>query len=97
MAAKKKETIQYSKRLATAVTIAWVMFRLVAMIASLLQPSVADSMVNMQAGADNVMIMNIGLYTGNSIGEKGILAFFNRKKDTLVNEKETEKDEDENG
>lgn len=90
----KQPALQYSKKLSTAVTVIWCILRFAIMITSIIEPSIADSMVRLISGADSVMMVNLGFYTGNSTAEKAILAWM--RKNELANEEEKEEG-DENG
>lgn len=72
----KKDYIQYSKRLATAITVYWCLFRLAALAVLVVRPSLASVMEGIIRGADDVMMANIGFYCGNSVAEKGLIQFF---------------------
>lgn len=87
--AKKQQYVQYSKRLATWVTVIWFVMSASVIAAAIIRPEIAQYMVSFAEGINGVEIMNMCLYTGNSVGEKGILGFFGSKKD-----KETADDED---
>ena len=70
--------IQFSKRLATAVTVFWCVFRLACLGLLIYSPSVIDGLRNVIQGADDVMMANIAFYCGNSVAEKGITGYFTR-------------------
>lgn len=87
--------LQYSKKLSTAITVIWCIMRLAVMVASVIRPAIADAMVNLVAGVDSVMMINLGFYTGNSVAEKGILAWMEAKGWTLdTGSKKEESDEE---
>lgn len=98
MARKKPRNIttklQYSKKLSAAVTIFWIVYRLAELVAAVAEPSIADALVQLVQGVDTVMMVNLGFYTGNSVVEKGILAWMNRGKEE---EQEDEEDVDNAG
>lgn len=75
----QKAYVQYSKRMATAITVFWCVYRLAALALSYLKPDLGEFMVKMQAGVDDVMMVSIGFYTGNSVIEKGIVGYFGAK------------------
>lgn len=72
----KRDYVQYSKRLATWITVFWCVFRVAILAALLLRPSLAEAMQGIVQGADDVMMVNIGFYAGNSVAEKGVLSYF---------------------
>lgn len=76
----KEAYVQYSKRMCTAVSIFWMVYRIVVSLLIFFNPVTASAMVQLTTGADTVMIANISLYCGNSICEKGFLAFGKRSK-----------------
>lgn len=82
---------QYSKKLSTAITVIWCLLRFAIMVTSIIRPEIADSMVELVAGADSVMMVNLGFYSGNSVAEKAILAWM---KKGSADEEEEEKGED---
>lgn len=103
MATKKKRTvkkpdyIQYSKRTATFVSISWIILRLATLVVTIVRPETATSMTNWVAGVDSVMMINLGFYTGNSVAEKGILAFFDSKKNKEEDNSDIDIEGSENG
>lgn len=91
-AEKLKEIfVQYSKKMCTRVTIFWMAYRLVNFIVVLIRPEIADALVDLSAGIDTIMIVNMSTYTGNSIAEKIGVAFANKKNI------EEEEDDESNG
>lgn len=106
MTAKKKKTAQkvtkfcqYSKKLSTAITVIWCILRFAVMATSIIRPEIADAMVSLITGADTVMMVNIGMYSGNSFGEKAVRYYFDAKKVeyTTLSKDDNEKDEETNG
>ena len=71
--------MQYSKKMASRVTIFWMIYRIANFIVVLLQPEVSKALVDLTTGLDTVMIINVGFYTGNSISEKAVIGFGKRK------------------
>lgn len=71
--------VQYSKRLATLVSIAWIAFRLLTIAAAVYRPEITGALIDLQKGVDDVMIVSIGFYSGNSVAEKGILNYFKHR------------------
>ena len=98
-ALKAKEAfMQYSKKMCTRVTIFWMIYRIVNFVVVLVRPEVARSLVDLSAGVDTIMIVNIGFYTGNSATEKLAIAFGKRKSlysSDDEDEPEEEKEEEE--
>ena len=85
----KRAPLQYSKKLSTAVTLFWIVFRLAELVAAVLEPSIAEALVQLVAGVDTVMMVNLGFYSGNSVAEKAILAWMTKgKQDEDENEDE---------
>lgn len=74
-----KAYIQYSKRMATAITVFWCVYRLAALALAWLNPNFGELLIKMQSGVDDVMMVSIGFYTGNSVIEKGIIGYFGAK------------------
>lgn len=98
----KEAFVQYSKKMCSRVTFFWMLYRLVNFIVVLFRPEVAKYLVDLCTGIDTVMIINIGFYTGNSIGEKVAIAFGKRKSlyssdDEPKEDDEEEEDEEDNG
>lgn len=77
--AAKKEYVQYSKRLTTFVMVAWVIFRVLSLVVIALRPEADSALVALQKGADDVTIVAIGFYCGNSVAEKGIVNYFHAR------------------
>ena len=75
----QKAYVQFSKRMATAITVFWCVYRLLVLAISFVKPDLGEFMVKMQAGVDDVMMVSIGFYTGNSVIEKGIVGYFGAK------------------
>ena len=76
---KRKVPLQFSKRMSVTVTIFWILFRLVEIIAAVWRPSIADALVKLVSGVDSVMMVNLGFYCGNSVAEKAILAWMDSR------------------
>lgn len=77
----KRAPLQYSKKISTAVTLFWIIYRLAELVAAVLEPSIADALVQLVQGVDTVMMVNLGFYSGNSVAEKAILAWMNKGKE----------------
>lgn len=91
----KKQYVQFSKRITIAVTIMWAAFRLITLALIAFRPDTAEALTTFQQGADDVMMVGIGFYCGNSVAEKGILGYFGAKNRSLSeNDSFDEEDED---
>ena len=86
----KAAYVQFSKRIAVAILAFWAVYRLTALILVAITPSLSAAMTSMQAGVDDVMMVSIGFYTGNSVIEKGIVGYFNAKGTKVSEEIENE-------
>lgn len=75
----KKQYVQFSKRITVAVTAMWCAFRLLTMILIAFRPETAEALTTFQRGSDDVMMVVIGFYCGNSVAEKGIIGYFKAK------------------
>lgn len=78
--------VQFSKRIATAIFVFWAVYRLAVLVLSWIKPDITVAMTAMQSGVDDVMMVSIGFYTGNSVIEKGIVGYFGRKADEAEDE-----------
>ena len=85
--------MQYSKKMASRVTLFWMLYRLANFVVAILRPDIAKYLVDLSTGVDTVMIVNVAFYTGNSISEKTIIGFGKRKSLYSSND-EDKKDED---
>lgn len=81
-----KAYIQFSKRMATAITVFWCVYRMLNLVLVYLRPEMGDTLAKLTAGVDDVMMVSIGFYTGNSIVEKGIVGYFGAKGATIEDE-----------
>lgn len=94
-ALKMKEAfIQYSKKMCTRVTVFWMIYRIVNFVVVLIRPEIANALVDLSAGIDTIMIVNMSTYTFNSGTEKIAVAFAGRKS-IYNNDKDEDDDEDE--
>lgn len=94
-ALKAKEAwMQYSKRMATRVTIFWMIYRALTSILVFFRPETAVAMTTLTEGIDTVMIVNMSVYTGNSATEKIAIAFGKRNRIRSSDDEKDEKDED---
>ena len=91
--------IQYSKKMASRVAIFWMIYRIANFAVVLFRPEAAKYLVDLSSGVDMIMIVNMGVYTGNSISEKGFIAFGKRKSlySTDEDNEEDDKEDDNNG
>ena len=80
-----KQYIQFSKRITTAITAMWFLFRLLTLGAISIRPEAAEALTRFQQGADDVMMVAIGFYCGNSVAEKGIMGYFQARAHKLEN------------
>lgn len=94
MAAPKDKFVQYSKKMATRVTIFWMIYRIVNFIVALLRPEIANALVDLSAGVDTIMIVNMSVYTGNSATEKIAIAFGKRQSLYSSDDEDDEDDEE---
>ena len=76
---KKKLALQFSKRMSICVTIFWILYRLAEIVAAIVEPAIAEALVQLVAGVDGVMMVNLGFYCGNSVAEKAILAWMDSR------------------
>ena len=90
---RAKPYVQYSKRMAWRVTVFWMAYRLMTAIVVAVKPEAQNALVDLVAGVDAVMMVNMGTYTGNSGAEKIALALARRRSD----EDEDEDKDDSNG
>lgn len=76
---RSRISLQFSKKMSVTVTIFWIAFRLVEILAAIWQPAIADALVKLVSGVDGVMMVNLGFYCGNSVAEKAILAWMDSR------------------
>lgn len=93
---KKKPHVQFSKKLITAVMIFWGVIRLWAAIAVWLNPDSGTNMALLIQGLDDIAMVNVLAYTGNSVSEKIALGYF-QMKSGQTGEDTDEDTADENG
>ena len=96
--------VQYSKKMCTSVAIFWMVYRLINFIVVLIRPETAPALVELCAGIDTIMIVNMSTYTLNSSTEKVSIAFAKRRSnfgsqntDKNEEDEEDEGDDDSNG
>ena len=90
----KERFMQYSKKMASRVTIFWMIYRIANFVVVLLRPEVSKALVDLTTGLDTVMIINVGFYTGNSISEKAVIGFGKRRSLYSSDDESDEKDKD---
>ena len=90
---RAKPYIQYSKRMAWRVTVFWMAYRLMTAIVVAIRPDAQNALVDLVAGVDAVMMVNMGTYTGNSGVEKIALALARRRSE----QDEDDENDDSNG
>ena len=88
----KERFMQYSKKMASRVTIFWMVYRLLNFVVVLIRPEIVNALVDLSAGVDTIMIVNMGTYTTNSSTEKIAIAFGKRK--SLYNSTKDDDEED---
>ena len=91
----KEAFIQYSKKMCTRVTIFWMIYRILNFIVVLIHPNSANALVDLCAGVDTIMIVNMSTYTLNSGTEKVAVAFTKRK--SIYTDDSEDKDEENEG
>lgn len=104
--AKKRNYTQYSKKLTTAIMIYWGIIRLVAFIIVAINQETGCHLVDLIHGVDDIAMVNVLAYTGNSVSEKVAISYFKTKKylhkscsdeDEEEDKEEENEDEEENG
>ena len=91
-----KAYVQFSKKLIAAVMIFWGVIRLWSVIALWLNPDSGTAMAAIVRGVDDIAMVNVLAYTGNSVSEKIALGYFQMR--SRMDSKEDEEDEEaENG
>jgi len=97
---KEKQFLQFSKKLITFVMIFWGIIRLASVVAVIVSPDSGTSMAAIVRGVDDIAMVNVLAYTGNSVSEKIALGYFKMKsdnKDDEEDENEKEQEEKSNG
>ena len=89
--------MQYSKKMASRVTIFWILYRLMNFVVAILRPDIAKYLVDLSTGIDTVMIINMSVYTGNSISEKAVIGFGKRKSLYSTDDEDDEEEKEGNG
>lgn len=90
-----KPYIQFSKKLITAVMIFWGLIRMASVVAVIISPDSGVSMASIVRGVDDIAMVNVLAYTGNSVSEKIALGYFQMRASEA--KKDDEEKEDENG
>ena len=95
MATRKKKTdekpfIQFSKKLIAAVMIFWGVIRLASVVAVIISPNAGVSMAAIVRGVDDIAMVNVLAYTGNSVSEKIALGYFKMRAGEKSEEDEKE-------
>ena len=94
----KEALMQYSKKMCTRVTIFWMLYRFANFVVVLINPGLANALVDLSAGIDTIMITNMSTYLLNSSTEKIAVAFGKRKtmypEDSNDNEKDDEEEDE---
>lgn len=80
LAPNRPQYVQFSKKVTIAVTALWGVFRFLTLAVIVFRPEVATALTTFQQGMDDVMIVAIGFYCGNSVAEKGIIGYFGAKR-----------------
>ena len=91
MARRKTEKpyVQFSKRLVTAIMLFWGAIRAASVVAVFVTPESGEHMAAIVRGVDDIAMVIVLAYTGNSISEKIALGYF----DMRAREAQGEKDE----
>ena len=98
MATRKKKSeekpyVQFSKKLITFVMIFWGLIRLASVVAVMISPSSGTDMAAIVRGVDDIAMVNVLAYTGNSVSEKIALGYFqmrSKQKDDSDEKEESE-------
>ena len=91
---EEKPFIQFSKRLVTGIMLFWGVVRLWSVMAVWMNPEVSGGMTKIIQGVDDIAMVIVLSYTGNSISEKIAIGYFDMKSDQYKAELESSKDED---
>ena len=94
---KKKQSekpfIQFSKKLIAAVMIFWGLIRIASVVSVIINPDSGVTMAAIVRGVDDIAMVNVLAYTGNSVSEKIALGYFQMR----AGEKEEEKEDESEG
>ena len=91
-ASSEKTYVQFSKKLITAVMIFWGVIRLWSVIALWLKPESGTAMAAIVRGVDDIAMVNVLAYTGNSVSEKIALGYFQMRSSETSKEENEETD-----
>lgn len=91
----EKPYVQFSKKLITAVMIFWGVIRLWSVLAVWLNPDAGSTMAAIVRGVDDIAMVNVLAYTGNSVSEKIALGYFQMR--SGEGKDKNEEEEAENG
>ena len=91
-ASENKAYVQFSKKLITAVMIFWGLIRLWSVIVLWLNPETGTTMAAIVRGVDDIAMVNVLAYTGNSVSEKIALGYFQMRAGESSKDEEEEKD-----
>lgn len=93
----EKPYVQFSKKLITAVMIFWGVIRLWSVLAVWLNPEAGSTMAAIVRGVDDIAMVNVLAYTGNSVSEKIALGYFQMRSGEGNDRDEDKEEEAENG
>jgi hypothetical protein len=89
MAAKaKRYYVQYSKRITAWLTVFWCIARIFSLIAVYINPSCGPNIATIIRGLDDIEMVVVLSYTGNSVSEKVAISYFKSKTGTWQDEQE---------
>lgn len=88
---------QYSKKLATGVMIFWAVVRILAMFIVYIRGDCTDGLIRLVNGVDDIAMVNVLAYTGNSVSEKVASGYFNMKARNMSSCETEEESEEEKG
>lgn len=89
-----KAYVQFSKKLIAAVMIFWGIIRLWSVIALWLNPDSGAAMATIVRGVDDIAMVNVLAYTGNSVSEKIALGYFQMRASMVSKEDDEEESEE---
>lgn len=92
-----KQYVQFSKRLITFTMIFWGIIRAWSVVAVCINPDAGATMANIVRGIDDIAMVNVLAYTGNSVSEKIALGYFGMKAKENKDNDDDKKDEESNG
>lgn len=64
--------LQFSKWLSRTITWFWMIFRTMVILLAAIRPEASSALVTTITGVDTIMMINVGTYLINSLGEKYI-------------------------